>query len=107
MVIALSDIGQRKHGQRIERGCSFTQSAAPGWRLIEHEGKSAVEPANSDQRWYCSFDVGRARTRRDQAKIGLGNGAQGERVMGGGGIDDSEPAPLSFEPRYRRPVFRG
>ncbi len=88
MVIALSDIGKRKHAERIERRCSFTQSAAPRWRLIEDEGKSAVEPANSDERWYCSFDVGRARTRRDQAKIGLGDGAQGQRVVRGGSIDD-------------------
>src|SRR5215212_1358923 len=99
MVIALPDVGQCKHTERIERGRSFTQSAAPSWRLIEHERKSAVEPANSDQRWYGSFDVGRARARRDQAKIGLGDGAQGERVVRGGGIDDREPDPLSFEPR--------
>src|SRR5258708_39573201 len=102
MVIALSDIGKRKHAERIERRCSFTQSAAPRWRLIEDEGKSAVEPANSDERWYCSFDVGRARTRRDQAKIGLGDGAQGQRVVRGGSIDDREPDPLSFEARQRR-----
>src|SRR5947207_1937584 len=99
MVIALSDIGKRKNAKRIERGCSLTQSAAPGWRLIEDEGKSTLEPANSDQRWYCSFDVGRARTCRDQAKIGVGDGAQGQLVVRGGGIDDREPYPLSFEPR--------
>src|SRR2546421_3545209 len=99
MVIALSDIGKRKNAKRIERGRSFTQSAAPRWRLIEHEGKSALEPANSDQRWYCSFDVRRARTCRDQAQIGLGHGAQGQRVVRGGGIDDREPYPLSLEAR--------
>src|SRR3954464_13542335 len=99
MVIALSDIGKRKNAKRIERGRSFTQSAAPRWRLIEDEGKSPVEPANSHQRWYCSFDVGRARTRRDQAKIGLGDGAHGHRVVRGGGIHDREPDPLSFKAR--------
>src|SRR5438552_15205116 len=97
MVIALSDIGKRKHAERIERSCSFTQSAAPRRRLIEDEGKSAVEPADSDERWYCSFDVGRARTRWDQAKIGFSNGAQGQRVVSGGRIDDREPDPLSLE----------
>src|SRR3981081_3799402 len=99
MVIALSDIGKRKHAERIERRCSFTQSAAPRWRLIEDEGKSAVEPANSDERWYCSCDVGRARRRGEQAKSGLGEGAQGQRVVRGGSIDDREPDPLSFEAR--------
>ena len=77
MVVALSDIGKRKHAERIERRCSFTQSAAPRWRLIEDKGKSAVEPTNGDERRYRSFDVGRARTHRYQAKIGLGDGAQG------------------------------
>src|ERR1700745_4363686 len=99
MVIALSDIGKRKHSKRMERRCSFTQSAAPRWRLIEDEGKSAVEPADSDDRWYCSFDIGRARTRGDQAKIGVGDGAHGQRVVRRGGIDDREPNPLSFETR--------
>jgi hypothetical protein len=42
VVIALSDIGKRKHPERIERRCSFTQAAAPRWRLIEDESKSAV-----------------------------------------------------------------
>src|SRR5204863_6788954 len=55
MVVALSDIGKRKHAERIERRCSFTQSAAPRWRLIEDEGKSAVEPTNGDERRYRSF----------------------------------------------------
>src|SRR2546430_13702507 len=89
MVIALSDIGKRKHAERIERRCSFTQSAAPRGRLIEDEGKSAVEPANSDERWYCSFDVGRARTRRDQAKIGLGDGRLHVAGLFGGGFAQS------------------
>ena len=97
MVIALPDIGKREHAERIERRCSFTQSAAPRWRLIEDEGKSAVEPTNSDERRYRSFDVGRARTHRYQAKIGPGDGAHGQRVVRGGGIDDPEPEPLSLE----------
>src|SRR5258705_2335925 len=99
MVIALPDIGKRKHAERIERRCSFTQSAAPRWRLIEDEGKSAVEPANSDERWYCSFDVGRARTRRDQAKIGLCDGAPGPRGVPVGRIDASGADTLSFQAR--------
>src|SRR5258708_19329570 len=99
MVIALSDIGKCKHAERIERRCSFTQSAAPRWRLIEDKGKSAVEPANSDERWYCSFDVGRARTHRDQAKIGLCDGAPGQRVVPGRRIDEREPDPPPFAPR--------
>src|SRR5258706_15260210 len=99
MVIELPDIENRKHAERNERSCSFTQSAAPRWRLIEDAGKSAVEPANSDERWSCSFDVGRTRTHRDEAKIGLGDGAQGQRVVRGGGIDDREPDPLRFEAR--------
>src|SRR5207248_9966896 len=106
MVIALYDIGKRNHAERIERRCSFTQAAAPRWRLIEDEGKSAVEPANSDERRYCSFDVGRARTRRDQAKIGLGDGAHGQRVVRGGGIDDRKPDPLSFK-ADERPFYFG
>src|SRR5258706_5229789 len=99
MVIALPDIGKRKHAERIERRCSFTQSAASRWRLIEDEGKSAVEPANSDERWYCSFDVGRARTHRDQAKIGLGDGAQGQRVVRSGGIDECQAQSPQIQAR--------
>src|SRR5438876_11065274 len=106
MVIALSDIGKRKHAERIERRCSFTQSAAPRGRLIEDERKSAVEPSNSDERWYCSFDVGRARTRRDQAKIGLRDGVRGQRIVRGGSIDDRKPDPLSFE-ADQRPFYLG
>src|SRR6185437_6189235 len=75
MVVSLSDEGQREYPKRIERGCSFTQSATSRRRLIEDEGESAVQPPDSDQRRYCSFDVGWARARRDQAKIGVGNGA--------------------------------
>src|SRR5207237_6105198 len=44
VVVALSNIRKRKHAERIERSCSFAQTAAPRWRLIEDEGKSAVEP---------------------------------------------------------------
>src|SRR5215212_10274707 len=97
MVIALSDIGKRKHAERIERCCSFAQSTAPRRRLIEDEGKSSVERANSHERWNCSFDVGRARTCRDQAKIGLGDSAQGQRVVCGRGIDDYKPHSISIK----------
>src|SRR5436305_4338035 len=97
MVVSLSDIGKREHAERIERRCSFTQPAASRRRLIEDEGKSAVEPTNSDERRYRSFDVGRARTHRYQAKIGPGDGAHGQRVVRGGGIDDPEPDPFSLE----------
>src|SRR5437660_11643685 len=100
MVIALSDIGKRKHAERIERRCSFTQSAAPRWRLIENEGKSAVEPANSDERRYRSFDVGRARTHRHQAKIGHRDAAHGQRVLRGVGIENPEPAAPSPAPAW-------
>src|SRR3954454_12185929 len=101
MVIALSDIGNRKHAERVERCCSFAQSAAARWRLIEDEGKSAVERANSHERWNCSLDVGRARTCRDQAKIGLGHSAQGQRVSCRRSIDDCKPHPVSIETRQR------
>jgi hypothetical protein len=46
VVIGLSDIGKHKHPERIERRCSFTQAAAPRWRLIEDESKPAVEPSS-------------------------------------------------------------
>src|SRR5213592_57620 len=97
MVIALSDIGKRKHAERMERRCSFTQSAAPRWRLIEDEGKSTVEPTNSDECRYRSFDVCRGRTHRYQTKIGPSDGVHGQRVVRGGGIDDREPNPLSLK----------
>src|SRR2546423_15019014 len=107
MVIALSDIGKRKHPERIERRCSFTQAAAPRWRLIEDESKSAVEPTNSNQRRYRSFDVGRTRTHRDQAKIGPRDGAHAQCIVRGGGIDDRKPDPLSFKADERPFCFGG
>src|SRR3974390_1394175 len=97
MVVALSNVWKCKHSERIERSCSFAQSAASRWGLIENEGKSTVEPANRDERRYRSFDIGRARTHRDQAKIGPGNGAHGQPVVRGGGIDDGEPDPLPLQ----------
>src|SRR5260370_28442127 len=93
MVIALSDIGKRKHPERIERRCSFTQAAAPRWRLIEDESKSAVEPTNSNQRRYRSFYVGRTRTHPDQAKIGPRHCAHGHCIFPCGGIDVRKPNP--------------
>src|SRR5215469_4953624 len=107
MVIALSDIGKRKHPERIERCCSFTQAAAPRWRLIEDERKSALESANSNQRRYCSFDVGGTRTRRDQAKIGLGDGLCGQHIVRGGSVDDRKPDPLSIKADERPFHFGG
>src|SRR5260370_32006062 len=98
MVIALSDIGKRKHPERIERRCSFTQAAAPRWRLIEDESKSAVEPTNSNQRRYRSFYVGPTRTHRDQAKIGPPDGGHGQCIVPCVGIDDRKPHPFSFQP---------
>src|SRR5215472_10744139 len=97
MVVALHEIGKRKHAERIERRCRFTQTAATRWCLIEDEGKSPVEPANSDKRRYRSLDIGWARTCRDQAEVGSGDGAHGQRIVRGGGIDDREPDPLSLE----------
>src|SRR5690348_10109428 len=98
MVIALSDKGKRKHPERIERSCSLAQTAAPRWRLVEDERKSPFERTNCNQRRYRSFDVGGTRTRRDQAKIGPRDGAHGQCIVRGGGIDDRKPDPLSFEP---------
>src|SRR5260370_41948249 len=94
MVIALSDIGKRKHPERIERRCSFTQAAAPRWRLIEDESKSAVEPTNSYQRRNSRLHVRRTRTPRGPAKIGPRGGAQ--RPCACSGRRDRCPKPNPF-----------
>lgn len=61
-----------------------------------------VEPANGDQRRYCCLDIGRAGTRRDQTKIGLGDGTHRQGVVRGSRVDDCEPYPAGLEARYHR-----
>src|SRR5437660_776990 len=57
VVVTLPNEGERKQAERVERRGSFAQPATPCGRLVEDEGKPAIEPANSDQRRYCGFDI--------------------------------------------------
>jgi hypothetical protein len=66
MVVALHDRKRKRRARLSDVAASLKRP--PRGVLIEDEGKSPVEPANSDKRRYRSLDIGWARTCRDQAE---------------------------------------
>src|SRR5262245_21895444 len=101
MVVALYDVWKCEYAERVECRPGLAQPTAARRRLIEDEGKSAVEPANGDQRWHRCFDVGRAGTRWNDAKVSSTDRSGGQTVVRSSGIDDREPNALGLEARDR------
>jgi len=98
MSLRLSDLGKRKHASELTT-LQLQSIGAPRWRLIEDEGKSAVEPANSDERRGLQLRCrpGLTAPGSGHKRSALAMAAQGQALFVAAGIDDREPDPLSFE----------